>query len=145
MIARLSATLRAGLAGALIMGAFTAAAVPAAWLLGKASERNAQAAANYDAVVTRVGEEADRLAGVAATAETRLEADRAWRAQHVADFLADTRQLAADAAAARRAFDESDDRSCPAHDDDVRLFNRALGLTPAQPGAGDPGGGADRP
>ncbi|MFT6474223.1 MAG: hypothetical protein ACJAUS_001939 [Qipengyuania sp.] len=145
MISRLSATVRAGVTGALIMGAFTAAAVPASYMLGRSHARNAQAAANYDAVVVRIGQEADRLAGVAATAETRLEADRAWRAQHVADFLADSRQLAVDAAAARRAFNESADRSCPAHDDDVRLFNRALGLTPADTESGDPGGGEDRP
>ncbi|RKR02689.1 hypothetical protein [Maricaulis maris] len=145
MLGRLSATLRAGVAGALIMGAFTVAAVPASYMLGRSHARNAQTVANYDAVVERVGQEAARLAGVATIAEARLEEDRAWRAQHVADFLADSRQLAADAAAARRAFDESADRSCPAHDDDVRLFNRALGLTAAEPRAGDPGSGADRP
>ncbi|MEP3073685.1 hypothetical protein [Maricaulis sp.] len=131
-------SIRAGAIGAAIVGAFAAGAIPAAYHLGRSHERGAQVTADYQAVVDSVGVEAARLAEVATTAETRLAADREWRSQHVADFLADSRQLAADAAAARRAFHESQDRSCPAGADDVRVFNAALGLAAADNRAGDP-------
>lgn len=137
MIGRLSTTIRAGLIGAGIMGAFTAGAVPGAYFLGRAHKSAAIARADANQMREAFREETERLAGVATTAETRLDEDRVWRSQHVADFLADARQLAADAAAARRAFHESQDRSCPAADDDVRVFNQAFGLT-AEPGPANP-------
>lgn len=134
----LSARLQGALAGAAVVAAFTAAAVPGAYFLGKAHERGARASADYQAVVANVEDQAARLAGVASTAEARLAADRDWRAQHVAAFLADSRQLAADAAAARRAFHENQNGSCPAGADDASVFNAALGLAAAVDRPADP-------
>ena len=138
MLGQLSAAVRGGLIGAAIVGAFAAGAIPAAYQLGRSHERGDQVTADYQAVVDSVEDQATRLAEVAATAESRLTADREWRSQHVAAFLADSRQLAADAAAARRAFHESQDRSCPAGADDASVFNAALGLAAADNRAGDP-------
>lgn len=135
----LSARVQGALAGAAVVAAFTAAAVPGAYFLGKSHERGARAAADYQAVVASVEDQADRLAGVASTAEARLAADRDWRAEQTADFLADMRNLTADAAELRRYFDANDDGRCPGSADDVRLYNAAFGLTAADDRSGDPG------
>ena len=139
LLKSLSARVKGALAGAAVVAAFTAAAVPGAYVLGKAHERGARAAADYQAVVASVGVEAARLAGVASTAEARLAADRDWRAEQTADFLEDMRNLTADAAELRRYFDANDDGRCPGSADDVRLYNAAFGLAPADDRSGDPG------
>lgn len=140
LLKSLSARVQGVLAGAAAVAAFTAAAVPGAYFLGKAHERGAQAEANYSAVLESVSAEAERLAGVASTAETRLAADREWRAEQTADFLEDMRNLTADAAELRRHFDANEDGRCPGSPDDVRLYNAAFGLDAADDGPGDPGG-----
>lgn len=140
MIGGLTAGVRGALLGAAIAGAFGLGSAIWSYQLGKAHERAAANAENFQAVVARVGEEADRLAGVAEVAEARLEADRAWRAAEAADFLNDWRGLVAAAGDLRRQFDANPDGRCPGSDDDVRLYNAAFGLTAAQPGTTDPGG-----
>ena len=140
LLKSLSARVQGALAGAAVVAAFTAAAVPGAYVLGKAHERGARAAADYQAVVASVEDQAGRLAEVAATAEARLSADREWRAQLSADFLEDMRNLTADAAELRRYFDANDDGSCAGSVDDVRMYNTAFGLAPADDRSGDPGG-----
>jgi hypothetical protein len=132
-------SIRAGAIGAAIAGAFAAAAVPGAYQLGRSHERGDQVAADYQAVVASVEDQADRLAGVASTAEARLAADREWRAEQTADFLADMRNLTADAAELRRYFDANDNGRCPGSPNDVRLYNAAFGLTAADNRSGDPG------
>ena len=139
LLKSLSARVQGALAGAAVVAAFTAAAGPGAYVLSKAHERGARAAADYQAVVASVGVEAARLAGVASTAEARLAADRDWRAEQTADFLEDMRNLTADAAELRRYFDANDDGRCPGSADDVRLYNAAFGLAPADDRSGDPG------
>lgn len=135
----LSARVQGALAGAAVVAAFTAAAVPGAYFLGKSHERGARASADYQAVVASVEDQADRLAGVASTAEARLSADRDWRAEQTAAFLEDMRNLTADAAELRRYFDANDDGSCAGSADDVRMYNAAFGLAPADDRSGDPG------
>jgi hypothetical protein len=139
MLGRLSGALRGGLIGAAIVGAFAAGIIPAAYHLGRSHERGAQVTADYQAVVASVEDQAARLAGVASTAESRLAADRDWRAEQAAEFLEDMRNLTADAAELRRYFDANDDGSCPGSADDVGMYNAAFGLAPADDGTGDPG------
>lgn len=138
MLGNLSAGVRGALVGAAVAGAFGLGSTLWSYQLGKANERAASALTDFNAVVERVEEEAGRLAGVAETAELRLAADRAWRSEQSAQFMEEMRSLTASAQDLRRQFDANPDGACPGLPDDVRLYNAAFGLTPAEPGAGDP-------
>ncbi|MFY0638721.1 hypothetical protein [Maricaulis maris] len=137
MLSKIPSMVRGAIAGAVVVGVMALVALPLIYNKGRLDERIDQAAANYQAVVDRVTDEADRLARNNVETERILGADRAAKAEQNQAFIAEIQAAAQAADNARRAFDET--RSCPAHADDVGVYNAAFGFTAAEPGSGDPG------
>jgi hypothetical protein len=139
MLGKISAAVRGGIIGAGLVAAFAAAAVPSAYFLGKAHNAADQVEANYDAVIDRVGEQTARLGAVADRSEMVLERANSRRLEINQSFIEQVVAAGDAADQARRAFNET--RTCPAHPDDVRVYNHAFGLTEPGPGTGNSGSG----
>lgn len=105
---------------------------------GYADAEAAQARAELEAATD--AREADRasLEALAGDMRTWLAEDRAWRTENREQFETAASNIDRALSDTRRLFNAS--TGCPSDPDDVRVYNEAFGLAPADadPAAGDP-------